>query len=256
LGDDHEKKSMTKLLLKAAKLAALLRVSAWRNALQRHRVAAGAEHLPVLRQLTGCRTIVDIGANRGQFALVARHCFPAARIVSFEPLPGPAAIFRRVFADDHAVKLHEAAVGPQSVWSTIHISARDDSSSLLPIAPLQSAMFPGTAEVSTTEVAVAPLNAFIEALDISAPALLKLDVQGFELQALAGCEPLLSHFDWVYCECSFVELYAGQKLAAEVIDWLSDRGFRLRGMFNPAYDGAGQAIQSDFLFRRNEAAVV
>lgn len=241
---------MTTLLAKAAKLAAIFRVPAWRNALRRYRVAAGAEHLPVLRHLAGCRTVVDIGANRGQFALVARHCFPAARIVSFEPLPGPAAIFRRVFANDHAVKLHEAAVGPQSVRSTIHISARDDSSSLLPITPLQSALFPGTAEMTTTEVAVAPLNAFIGAADITTHALLKLDVQGFELEALAGCEPLLSHFDWVYCECSFLELYAGQNLAPEVIDWLADRGFRLRGMFNSTYDAAGQAIQSDFLFRR------
>lgn len=244
------------LAAKSCKLAAILRVSTWREALRRHQVAAGSEHLLVLRQFNGCRTVVDIGANRGQFALVARRCFPDARIVSFEPLPGPAAIFRRVFAQDHAVILHEAAVGPHAARSTMHVSARDDSSSLLPIAALQSAMFPGTAEVSTTEVSVASLNAFIDAADIAAPALLKLDVQGFELEALAGCEPLLSLFDWVYCECSFVELYATQKLAADVIEWLSDRGFRLQGMFNPAYDSEGRAIQADFLFCRNGAAVV
>ncbi len=242
---------MTGILSKAAKLAAILRVPAWQDALRRHRVGAGAEHLPVLRQLAGCRMVVDIGASRGQFALVTRHCFPAARIVSFEPLPGPAAIFRRVFSSDSGVVLHEAAVGPQATRSTMHVSARDDSSSLLPIAPLQSTVFPGTAEVSKTEVAVAPLKAFISAADIVASALLKLDVQGYELEALTGCEPLLSHFDWVYCECSFVELYTGQKSASEVIEWLSARGFRLRGMFNPAYDSDGQAIQADFLFRRD-----
>ena len=76
-----------RLLPKAAKLAAILRVSAWRKALRRHRVAAGVEHAVVLRQLAGCLTVVDIGANRGQFALAARQCFPAARIVSCEPLP-------------------------------------------------------------------------------------------------------------------------------------------------------------------------
>lgn len=179
----------------------------------------------------------------------AKHS--AAEVVSFEPLPGPAAVFRRVFGSDDAVTLHEAAVGPHAARSTMHISARDDSSSLLPIAPLQEAMFPGTAEVSTTEVVVAPLYALIEAADITAPALMKLDVQGFELEALAGCETLLSHFDWVYCECSFVQLYAGQKLAADVIEWLSARGRRLRGMFNPTYDSEGQAIQADFVFRRD-----
>jgi FkbM family methyltransferase len=244
---------IAKLTTKTRKLSNIMAVPAWRNALRRHRVAAGAEHLPVLRQFAGCRMVVDIGANRGQFALVARHSFPAARIVSFEPLAGPAAVFRRVFGSDDAVTLHEAAVGPHAARSTMHILARDDSSSLLPITPLQEAMFPGTAEVNTTEVAVAPLNSFIEAADITTPALLKLDVQGFELEALAGCETLLSHFDWVYCECSFVELYAGQKLAADVIEWLSARGLRLRGMFNPAYDSEGRAVQADFVFRRDGA---
>lgn len=68
--------------------------------------AAGVEHTVVLRQLARCRMVMDIGAYRRQFALAARQCFPAARIVSFEPLLGPAAIFQRVFAQDDAVTLH------------------------------------------------------------------------------------------------------------------------------------------------------
>ena len=75
------------------------------------------------------------------------------------------------------------------------------------------------------------------------------DMQGFELEALRGCESLLANFEWIYCECSFVELYSGQKLVADVIDWLSNRGFRLMGMYNPSYDRNGQSIQADFLFR-------
>jgi hypothetical protein len=78
---------MTGLTAKARKLAGILAVPAWRRALLRHRVAAGVEHAGVLRNLGPVRTVVDIGANRGQFALAARQCFPAARIVSCEPLP-------------------------------------------------------------------------------------------------------------------------------------------------------------------------
>lgn len=88
----------------------------------------------------------------------------------------------------------------------------------------------------------------LPAADIEAPALLKLDVQGFELQALAGCEPLLDRFAWVYVECSFVELYAGQAFADEVIAWLRERSFSLRGVFNMTYDAKGVALQADFLF--------
>jgi len=218
------------------------------QALFRHRVLAGAEHRYVLLRDLG--TVVDIGANRGQFALAARRWAPKARVISFEPLPGPAAVFRRVFSGDDQVVLHQAAIGPASIRQKMHVSARDDSSSLLPISSVQTTMFPGTGEVDTTEVRVAPLDEFVTADDLPMPAMLKLDVQGFEFEALRGCESLLKRFDWVYCECSFVELYSGQKLAWEVIDWLSARDFGLIGMFNPAYDHRGQAVQADFLFSR------
>ena len=82
--------------------------------------------------------------------------------------------------------------------------------------------------------------------------MLKLDVQGFEYEALIGCESMLAHFDWVYCECSFVELYSGQKLAADVIDWLDSKGFELKGIYNSAYDKSGRAVQADFLFIRKK----
>lgn len=130
----------------------------------------------------------------------------------------------------------------------MHLSARDDSSSLLEIGAAQSKHFPGTHEIGTLEVQVGPLDQFLSRDDIARPAMLKLDVQGFELQALAGCKTLLSVFDFVYCECSFVELYKNQKLAGEVTDYLRILGFQLSGIYNPAYDRAGNCIQADFLF--------
>lgn len=230
-------------------MAGILAIPLWRRALLRHRVAAGIEHRVVLQRVGVVHTVVDIGSNRGQFALTARLCFPSAHIVSFEPLPGPAALYRSVFANDSHVTLHEAAVGLQAGEATIHISRRDDSSSLLSIGAAQNAMFPGTAEATTATIEVGPLSAYLAAEAIETPALLKLDVQGFELQALAGCEDRLDRFDWVYAECSFVELYEGQAFADEVIAWLRERGFMLVGVYNMNYDREGWAIQADFLFR-------
>ena len=204
----------------------------------------------MLRNLGPLRTVVDVGANRGQFALAARHVFPQAQIVSFEPLTGPAALWRAVFAGDGRARLIDAAIGPEPGEAEIHVSARDDSSSLLPITARQNALFPGTAEAGTATIRVVRLADALPAADIEAPALLKLDVQGFELQALAGCEALLDRFAWVYVECSFVELYAGQAFADEVIAWLRERSFSLRGVFNMTYDAKGRALQADFLFGR------
>ncbi|MEO0974509.1 MAG: FkbM family methyltransferase, partial [Pseudomonadota bacterium] len=195
-------------------------------------------------------TLVDIGANRGQFALLARAVVPSAAIHSFEPLAGPAQTYRTVLGDEARVTLHQVAVGAEAGQHTIHISARDDSSSLLPIGDRQEEIFPGTHEVGTQTIDVAPLAHSLDAVALEAPALLKLDVQGFELEALKGCESLLERFEWVYCECSFVEMYLGQALAGEVIAWLQARGFLLASVGNLETDRHGVPVQADILLRR------
>jgi FkbM family methyltransferase len=233
---------------KFRKLIRCISTSSYRRALLEHRVAAAIEHEAVLMPLA-CQTIIDVGANRGQFALVARRCFPKARVISFEPLHGPASRFRAVFANEEGTVLNIAAIGPSRGEAIIHISRRDDSSSLLPITPTQTRMFPGTGEQSTTMVQVGRLQDFVGSDEILAPALLKLDVQGFELQALEGCESLLGRFAYVYAECSFIELYQGQALAGEVIAWLAERGFRSQGTYNTVADKRGKPVQADFLFK-------
>lgn len=238
---------------KAEKLFGILAVPEWRNALLSKRVAAGVEHAPLLRSMPGLRTIVDVGANRGQFALVARHCHPDAQIISFEPLSGPASTYRQLFAGDPLTSLIDTALGVEAGEAVIHVSAQDDSSSLLPITPTQSRVFPGTAEVDTETVRVERLGKQLSAFDIAGPALLKIDVQGFELQVLTGGEDVLAHFDWIYVECSFIEFYAGQALADDVIAWLHDRGFPLSGIYHPANNDSGSAVQADFLFARRAA---
>ncbi|MGH9653684.1 MAG: FkbM family methyltransferase [Bryobacteraceae bacterium] len=208
------------------------------------------EHTVALQDLR-CRTVVDIGANRGQFSLLARELFPCAHIFGFEPLAGPARVYERVFAGDSLVKLHLGDIGSKAEERTMHVSARDDSSSLLPIGDEQARVFPGTHEVKTLAVQVVPLGSVLGETAMERPALLKLDVQGFELEALRGCERLLARFDHIYCECSFMEMHKGQSLADEVIAWLHERGFRLAGAYNMAYDAGGKSVQADFLFQRD-----
>ena len=90
----------------------------WLRAL-RYGVAASVEHTSLLRNLE-CQTVVDIGANRGQFALAVRHYLPNAQIYAFEPLPKPSADFKRVFVNDSQVELYSAAIGSETKQCTMH----------------------------------------------------------------------------------------------------------------------------------------
>ncbi len=80
--------------------------------------------------------------------------------------------------------------------------------------------------------------------------MLKLDVQGYELEALKGCEDLLDSFSYVYAEGSFVELYEGQVLAGDLVAWLRERGYTLSGVYGVVYDNHGRSVQADMLFRK------
>lgn len=211
--------------------------------------AAGIEHEIVLGKLD-CNIIIDVGANKGQFALAARKCFPKARIFSFEPLTHPARIFEKVFSGDQLVKLHRYAISSDSGEAEIHISHREDSSSLLPISDKQNEMFPGTYEVGVEKITMKKLSDVICSSDLTYPVLMKIDVQGFELSVLKGSVELFADIKYIYAECSYIELYKGQALFPEISDFLQNYGYNLTGEYNTSYDSAGKAIQSDFLFER------
>jgi FkbM family methyltransferase len=231
------------------KLAQVLITPAYRAAFLRTGVAASTEHDHVLEGL-GLDTVVDIGANRGQFALCARRLYPKAAIYSFEPLQRPAAIYRRVFKHDRAAKLFPVAIGAEAGSAVMHVSRWDVSSSLLPAAQAQHDNFPLSQEAEQESVTKARLSECLEQELIAGTALLKLDVQGYELAALRGCEDLLARFRYVYVEVSFVELYVGQALAGEILAYLLHAGYGLVCVANLSNGRGGHPIQADFLFAR------
>jgi hypothetical protein len=129
----------------------------------------------------------------------------------------------------------------------MNVAASDDSSSLLPIGAAQRIEF-GTRVVGSEVVSRALLGEFLAPADIIQPALLKIDVQGTELNVLKGCVEVLAKLSWVYVECSFVELYEGQVRASEVIEFLSNHGFHLIGVFNQTLGRHQRPLQADMLF--------
>lgn len=232
---------------RARKLTWLLTLAAGRRGL-RHGVAAAIEHYRALSALD-VATVVDIGANKGQFALLATEIFSDATVYSFEPLREPAARLRATLGQD--VRLFETAIGPSDTEATIYVSRRIDSSSLLPITR-QSEIFPGTECKEERLVRVARLRKYLSPEHIVPSALLKIDVQGYELEVLKGCDPLLILFKFVYLESSFVELYEGQALVGEIILYLISRKFQLSGVYNQVEDFQGRPVQADFLFANSD----
>ena len=123
------------LVARLGKLFKVFRSTRLLKALIFQRVLAGAEHHRIFT--VDLATVVDVGANRGQFALAVRRWGPKARVIAFKPLAEAADCFRRVFQGDSEMTLHQAAFGVEAGEATIHVAAADDSSSLLPISTKQ-----------------------------------------------------------------------------------------------------------------------
>jgi FkbM family methyltransferase len=242
------------LFTRLKKLFFVLRSPYLLYVLLRFRVLASAEHANFL-ETKKFNTIVDVGANKGQFSLLANYFFPQSMIFAFEPLHEPFEIYKKIFDGNAKIKVYNVALSDSYEERVMHISGSDDSSSLLPISKIQTDLYPSTQEISKINLRAYPLKDFLLPDSIKGPSLLKIDVQGFELKVLIGGEYLIDLFDYIFCELSFVRLYEGQELAAEVIEWLSSRGFSLSGVFNVAYDKVLGPLQADFLFsngKKNE----
>jgi FkbM family methyltransferase len=209
-------------------------------------VMPAVEHLEPLRSLDA-RTVIDVGANKGQFSLAARYLFPTAMIYAFEPLERARDLYHSVVPGP--VRMYDLALGAQAGSATFFIASRADSSSLLAPGKGQELAY-GVGLASETIVSVERLETVMAAEALASPVLLKMDVQGAELDVLQGAASLLPLVQAIYCEVSFVELYERQPMASAIVSFLDDHGFSLRGIFNQSMTRQFGATQADLLFSR------
>jgi FkbM family methyltransferase len=207
-------------------------------------VAAGIENELFLRTQR-FDTLIDVGANKGQFALVARARRPDAWILSFEPVAEAVAKFETVFKGDPRTELFRCAVGSDVGTASIRIPANNGEATL--VVPLQDV-------VRTDTVPITTLDQALGSRALAKPILLKLDVQGFELEVLKGAQATLLQIDDLYVEVAFQSLAPRHPTAHEIILWLNERGFEVAGVYNPVSAGTVN-FGADIHFRRTGSPV-
>jgi FkbM family methyltransferase len=199
-------------------------------------------------------TVLDIGANIGQYATALRASGYSGDIVSCEPLSDAFAHLERRSARDPRWEAVRTAVGDAAGSTQINVSANSYSSSLLPMTSAHSDAAPGSEFVASETVPVTTVAELVEMRGIDpARSLLKIDTQGYEAPVLDGAGDLLADFAAVSLELSFVPLYEGQQLYDQLTDRLQGAGFTLycldAGFGDPR---TGRMLQCDGLFVRSD----
>jgi FkbM family methyltransferase len=196
--------------------------------------------------------VLDVGANIGQYALRTRSAGYRGRIVSFEPLSSAFAELSARAAADITWDCRNQALGSSVGRAVLHVARNSYSSSLLEIDDRHLESAPDSRYVRTETVSVVVLDSVWDEVvrDAERPYL-KLDVQGFELEALRGAERSLAKVAGVEAELSLALLYEGAPTYREVIEHLEAAGFRLAGLEPEFFDPeTAELLQAQGIFVR------
>lgn len=176
----------------------------------------------------GIDTVLDIGANGGQFGTLLRQSKFTGRIHSVEPLQSAYDVLAATAAGDPRWSVQRAAVSAEAGTLTMNVSSNSVSSSVLPMLESHSAAAPTVQYVATEDVPATTVDEIVAAAGLDPDrALLKIDVQGYERAVLDGAAKTLPAFCGVRTEMSLVPLYAGQALFPEILERLGQHGFEL-----------------------------
>lgn len=242
--------SIRKNVRRARKLAHIARRPGYRAAM-RKRVYPAIEHEAMFAAFR-FDTVIDVGANIGQFAVTAHCANPQARIYCFEPLAGCVERLRALAQDYPRITVFDHGLGAQAAQFEINVASNLGSSSILDFTDLQLETYPGVSVVGKETIRVDTLDAVATPAMTEGRTLLKMDVQGFELEVLKGAAATLERIEAVYLEASFVPLYADQPLASDLIVWLDGHGFGLAAVYNVDNGAANAPSQADCLFLRKQ----
>ncbi len=189
----------------------------------------GSNPIDDMKRLLGIdsvKYIVDGGAYRGDFSLDMANVFPHATIYAFEPQNNSFALLAQNTATIDRIESVNCALGNNSGKAVFYTNLSPLTNSLSKSTSDAMNYFQGFNDPKTMEdVEVVTLNDFLSKKGISGIDILKLDLQGHELEAIQGLGALLSSVKLIYAEVEFLKLYDGASLFSEVELYLRERGF-------------------------------
>lgn len=206
--------------------------------------------LSVRNYIPSLNTIIDVGANNGQFAIASSKLYSNANIYSFEALPSLLDSLKNNTKAIKNLKIFNYALG--DVKGEIEFFQNDYSlaSSALEISKNQTDLFPETGAVKKIKIKSEKLDDVSSEINFNSPVLLKLDVQGYEKKVLAGAVSSMKNIDYLLFETSFTPMYNSEPLFDEMNSYVKELGFEVVAPVGIFQSENMKILQMDILYKK------
>lgn len=188
-------------------------------------------------------TVLDVGGAHGNFTRACYDYFPQARYLVVEPLTEFRVGLLELMKKIPNSILATAAAGKLDGTTTLHVHRDWDGSSLY--RETEGSHVDGVERT----VPMRSLDSLVREYRLPAPYLLKVDVQGAELDVLAGGSETLRVCEYVLLEVAMFQFFVGGPRFEQVVDFMHTRGFSAYDIFGLLYRPIDNALaQIDLAF--------
>ena len=198
--------------------------------------------------------VLDIGANIGDVALAALSTYPLTKVICFEPVMATRAILeRRLASYGERVLVYSEALSSITGSADINLTSFHGANSLSRQSPMHSEIHPHISEIGKESVSLVRLDDFAQAHGFPSIDIMKIDVEGHELEVLQGGKAFISTMvDTIIIEASMMrDTSLKRQSVIQVFSLLGEMGFRLINIFDVHHvnDYPLMCIQMDCVFR-------
>lgn len=197
-------------------------------------------------------SILDIGANNGQFASFINKLFPQANIFSFEPLNSCYENLRLL--NIRNFQIFNYALGETNGPIEMNVNEFSASSSILEMTTNHTDNFPFTKNMKKEIIEIRRLDDIYKNLNLESNVMVKIDVQGFEDKVISGGIEFFKNIpSLVVIETSFKELYKNEPDFMKINEIMKNLDYRFIGIMDQLYSPyTGEILQGDAIFQKNK----
>ena len=203
---------------------------------------------------------IDVGA-RGGLAPNLRQFMSCLNVVLVEPDEAEAVRLTRESVNGSLYTVIQSALGHSDGCIDFYVAENPTCSSALPVAASFLQHY-GIGHHFKTKmvksVKCARYDTLYETGDLPVPHIIKADVQGYEYEVLLWFGRHLQDCMFIEIETHFCEIYSGQRLIGDIVQFLSTFGFVLRSISQPRSPSLrgdphfdGDLVEVDAVFSKN-----